>query len=260
MSSCSSSSGAAQTYQDRFFRRHPGLRQPLQLMKAVPNASFFVKDVHCRYVLANDFHLGIYGLSREEDLVGRAAGDFFPDLLAQAYHVNDCRVLASRESLWNEVWLVPRIHGLPRWFLSNKSPLFDLQGNVMGLAGLMYVIATPEHQRTHFQELERVIAFLEESFVDEISVQRLAEIAGISVAHLNRRFRQLLRLSPMEYVQSLRIHESKRLLATTDQNIGRIAVAAGFYDQSYFTKRFHKATGMTPLAYRRHFRKTPSAQ
>ncbi len=124
----------------------------------------------------------------------------------------------------------------------------------MGLTGLMYAIATPEHQRTHFQELQRVIEFLERSFVDEISVSRLAGIAGISAAHFNRRFRQLLRLSPMQYVHSLRIHESKRLLATTNQNIGQIAVAAGFYDQSYFTKRFRKATGMTPLTYRKHFR------
>ena len=130
----------------------------------------------------------------------------------------------------------------------------------MGLAGLMYTISTPEHQRTHFQELERVIEFLERSFVDEISVKRLAEIAGISVAHLNRRFRQLLRLSPMGYVHSLRMHEAKRLLATTDQTIGQIATAAGFYDQSYFTKRFRKAIGMTPLAYRKRFRDHEDAE
>jgi len=45
------SSVEAREYQARFFRRNPGLRQPLQLMKAVPNASFFVKDLDCRYVL-----------------------------------------------------------------------------------------------------------------------------------------------------------------------------------------------------------------
>ena len=250
------SSVEAREYQARFFRRNPGLRQPLQLMKAVPNASFFVKDLDCRYVMANAFHLGIYDLVREEDLVGKVASDFFPDLLAHAYHAEDRRILQSRKPLWNELWLVPQIHGIPRWFLSSKSPLFDLKSNVMGLAGLLQPIATPEHQRAHFQELQRVIEFLEQNFVDQVSVSRLAEIAGISVAHFNRRFRQLLRLSPMEYVESLRLHESKRLLATTDQSIGEIAAAAGFYDQSHFTKRFRKATRMTPLGYRKHFRKS----
>ncbi len=114
-------SNTASECQDRFFCRNPGLRQPLQLMTAIPDASFFVKDVHRRYVLANGFHLGIYDLSREEDLVGKMASDFFPDLLARAYHANDRQVLDSRESLWNEVWLVPRIHGLPRWYLSRQN-------------------------------------------------------------------------------------------------------------------------------------------
>ena len=80
----------------------------------------------------------------------------------------------------------------PGGFSLSKSPLFDLQGKVMSLAGSMYAIATPEHQRTHFQELERVIEFVERSFVDEISVKRLVTLRQISVAHLNRRFRQLL--------------------------------------------------------------------
>lgn len=49
-------SSAARDYQAQFFARHPGLRQPLELMKAVPNASFVVKDLQRRYVLANAFH------------------------------------------------------------------------------------------------------------------------------------------------------------------------------------------------------------
>lgn len=43
---------SAKDFQERFFCRSPGLREPLQLMKAVPNASFFVKDTDCRYELA----------------------------------------------------------------------------------------------------------------------------------------------------------------------------------------------------------------
>ena len=69
-----------------------------------------------------------------------------------------------------------------------------------------------------------------------------------------RVIRQLLRLSPMEYVLSLRLQEAQRRLMTTDRGIGDIAVSTGFYDQSHFTKRFRKVTGMTPLAYRKRFR------
>lgn len=244
----------ATQFQDDFFRRHPGLRAPLELMRTAQQASFFVKDLQSRYVMCNAIHLVTYDLTSEEGLVGKAARDFFPDLLAEAYEANDRKVFESGQPLRNEVWLVPHIRGTPRWFVSGKSPLYDLQGCIMGLAGLMHPIATPEDQRAHFQELQRVIAHLENHFIDEITVERLAQIAGISVPHLNRRFRQLMRISPMEYVLSLRIQEAQRRLMTTDRGIGDIAVSTGFYDQSHFTKRFRKVTGMTPLAYRKRFR------
>ncbi len=203
--------------------------------------------------MCNRYHLTTYDLVREEDLVGKAARDYFPDLLAEAYEVNDRRVFDSGKSIWNEVWLVPHVRGTPRWFVSNKAPLFDHQGEVIGLAGLMHPIATPEDQRQHFRELQRVIEFLETNFISEIDAEKLASIAGLSVPHFNRRFRQLLRLSPMEYVHSLRIQEAQRLLATTTQSVAEVSAATGFYDQSHFTKRFKKVTGITPLKYRREF-------
>lgn len=245
---------SASRFQDAFFRLNPGLRAPLELMRTAQQASFFVKDLQSRYVMCNPFHLVTYDLTTEDGLVGRAARDFFPDLLAEAYESNDRKVFETGQSLRNEVWLVPHIRGTPRWFVSGKSPLYDREGKIMGLAGLMHPIATPEDQRTHFQELERVVAYLEGNFIDEVTVEGLARIAGISVPHFNRRFRQLLRLSPMEYVLSLRIQEAQRRLVTTDRTIGDVAVSIGFYDQSHFTKRFRKVTGMTPLAYRKRFR------
>lgn len=241
-------------YQRRFFEQNPSLEPVLRLMASAPNVVFYVKNLENRYVMCNALHLVTYNMSREEELIGKAARDFFPDLLAQAYEANDRKVFDSGQPLWNEVWLVPHIRGTPRWFVSSKTPLFDPEGNIIGLAGLMSPIATPEDQKTHFQELQRVIEYVQTHFVDEITVDRLAEIAGISVPHFNRRFRQLLRLSPMEYVLSLRVQEAQRRLVTTDKSIGEIAVATGFCDQSHFTKRFRKVTGMTPLAYRKRFR------
>jgi transcriptional regulator GlxA family with amidase domain len=115
----------------------------------------------------------------------------------------------------------------------------------------MTPIETPEEQRTHFGSLQKVIEYVETHFVDEIDAEGLAKLAGLSVPHFNRLFRQVLRLSPMEYVLSLRVQEAQRLLATTRMSLGEIAAATGFYDQSHFTKRFRKVTGVTPSEYRK---------
>lgn len=246
---------AAARFQAEFFGRCPGVESLISLMETVPSGYLFVKDRQCRYVRANVPAFSTYGLKDEAGLIGRRNQDFFPSLLAKAYESEDERVMSSGKPVIGEIWLVPNIFGTPRWYNSSKSPIFDTAREVIGLVGLMHPITTPDDQRTHFQELQRVMEFIEGNFLDEITVERLAEIAGISVPHFNRRFRQLLRLSPMEYVHSLRIQEAQRLLATTDQAIAEIALFTGHYDQSHFTKRFRAALGMTPLAYRKRYRR-----
>lgn len=248
------SGNAGAQFQTEFFQRNPALQPILALLESIPGAFFFVKDRESRYVKANPGTLSTYDLQREEDLVGRRAHDFFPPIFADAYETEDRQVFESGIPIRHRIWLVPHIRGTPRWFVSSKAPLIDISGNIMGLVGLMHPIATPEAQRTHFGELQRVITHLETRFGDPISAVQLAREAGLSVPQFNRRFRQLLRLSPMQYVESLRVQEAQRRLATTDESLVEIALVTGFCDQSHFTKRFRRAVGMTPLAYRKRFR------
>jgi len=70
-------------------------------------------------------------------------------------------------------------------------------------------------------------------------------------AHLMRSFRRHFRCSMGEYVRRRRIREAQRLLADDDTPLARIALQAGFYDQSHFTRTFKRLTRMTPSEYRR---------
>lgn len=242
-------------FQNQFFRQCPELLEPIELMATMPNIGLFVKDLESRYVLNNNFHRIRYDRIAPEDLVGHRASEFFPALLGEAYEANDRVVFETGKTIRNEIWLVPTIRGTPGWFLSGKSPLRATNGSICGLLGMMYPIETPEDQRIYFGPLQKAIKYVDNHFVSEINAEKLAALAGMSIPHFNRLFRKVLRLSPMEYVLSLRIQEAQRLLATTPATMGEIAAAIGFYDQSHFTKRFRKITGMTPLAYRKSFRK-----
>lgn len=240
-------------FQEDFFAQCPGLREPIELMAAMPNVGLFVKNLESRYVYNNDFHRIRYDRIQAEDLVGKRARDFFPALLGDAYEANDRVVFESGKTIRNEIWLVPTIRGTPGWFLSSKSPLRSPDGKIVGLLGLMYSIETPGDQSTYFGNLQRAIQHIDSHFVDEITAEKLAKLAGLSVPHFNRLFRKVLRLSPMEYVLSLRIQEAQRLLSVTQMSMSEIAASVGFYDQSHFTKRFRKVTGITPLQYRKQY-------
>jgi transcriptional regulator GlxA family with amidase domain len=94
---------------------------------------------------------------------------------------------------------------------------------------------------------------VEKHYAAPVSMAEMAKLAGLSTTHFNRRFRQLLRMTPSHYLRTARVRQARLLLSTTDKPLAEIAILTGFTDQSHFTKRFRQTTGLTPDAYRRQF-------
>ena len=84
----------------------------------------------------------------------------------------------------------------------------------------------------------------------QITLDETAEHVHLHPSYFSTLFKQSTGSSFKEYLNMVRIEESKRLLANTDFSIIDIAIAAGFEDQSYFSKVFKKYTGITPKQYR----------
>lgn len=131
--------------------------------------------------------------------------------------------------------------------------LFDGKGNVIGLAGAMCRIEEQEEVTHYFQELLLVVKHIERHYAEPITMSDMAELAGLSSTHFNRRFRQLLRMTPMQYLRTVRIQATQRFLTTTSHGIADIPAEVGYTDQSHLTKRFREVTGMTLAAYRKRF-------
>jgi AraC-like DNA-binding protein len=244
---------SAREFQASFFRQCPGAEAMMRLFDALPQIFFYAKDRDSRFVKVNFLFLENHGLTHEAEAIGRTDHDFHPPLMAEAYIAEDRRVMASRLPLPGQVWQVPHRSNLPRWYVSTKTPLFDVHGDVIGLAGAMYRIEEPAELARHFQELLPVVSHIEKHFADTISMTRMAKLAGLSSTHFNRRFQQLLRITPTQYLRTVRVEAARHLLFTTSRDLADIAAAVGFSDQSHFTKRFRQTTGLTPEAYRRRF-------
>ncbi|MCM2372635.1 AraC family transcriptional regulator [Aporhodopirellula aestuarii] len=238
-----------------FFARHPSAADVIELFRYLPTVYFYAKDAKHRYIAVNRPVLrDVFGLNSDEDLLGKTDADFQPPTLAEAYHQEDRRVMEGGVTIANQVWLVPHIRGTPHWYKSTKTPLHDPQGSVIGVAGVMYPINTPEEQKQSFRELTPAIEFIESNFTQSISMKEMAARAGLSATHFNQRFRELLRMTPTQFLLARRVEHARRLLTQTDYSVADVSNATGFYDQSHFTKRFREVTGLTPLAYRKNFR------
>ena len=79
---------------------------------------------------------------------------------------------------------------------------------------------------------------------------KVANHVHLNPTYFSTLFKQSTGSSFKEYLNMVRIEESKRLLANTDYSIIDISLATGFEDQSYFSKVFKKFTGLTPKQYR----------
>lgn len=98
--------------------------------------------------------------------------------------------------------------------------------------------------------IKQALGFLHQNFDHPIKRQDIASAVGVNPNYLNRIFRQEMRLSPLEYLNRLRIRKAKELLSQTQDTVTRIASQVGFDDAAYFSRVFHRLTGKSPQQFR----------
>jgi transcriptional regulator GlxA family with amidase domain len=85
-------------------------------------------------------------------------------------------------------------------------------------------------------------------------VQELIERSRLAERTFKRRFTDVTGLTPLSYVQRLRIEDAKRRLERTDASIDDISWQVGYEDPAFFRRLFKRTTGLAPGAYRKRFR------
>ena len=99
-------------------------------------------------------------------------------------------------------------------------------------------------------KLRRVVAYIDARLGGPISLDDLANVAGVSRFHFHRQFRKSVGVTPREYVLRARIERAKGLLTESDLTVGEVSGAVGFADQSHFSNIFRRLTAMTPRGFR----------
>jgi len=93
------------------------------------------------------------------------------------------------------------------------------------------------------------MALIEERFREPLSLAAVARSVGVHPVHLARTFRRVHQTTVAAHVRQLRVEFARGLLGSP-AGLSEIACAAGFCDQSHFSRCFKRHTGLTPAAYR----------
>ena len=101
--------------------------------------------------------------------------------------------------------------------------------------------------------LKKVKEFLRENFSEPPGLNELAKAVDVHPTHLARVFRQFERCTVGDYIREVRINYARQRMLGSNEPLVEIALAAGFADQTHFTRSFKRVTGMTPTEFRRLF-------
>ena len=98
--------------------------------------------------------------------------------------------------------------------------------------------------------MRRLQEYVEVHLSESINLPMLAAIAGLSMHHFAREFKQSAGVTPHHYVTQKRVERAQAMLAHTDLPLAQIAYATGFSDQSHLARHFRHMLGTTPREFR----------
>jgi AraC family transcriptional regulator len=98
---------------------------------------------------------------------------------------------------------------------------------------------------------KRVLDYVADNFGNEITIDDMARVAGLSSAHFSRLFKEVIGDSPYQFVMDYRVEQAKRMLRDPMKPMVDIALACGFADQAHFSRIFKRLTSQTPKSFRK---------
>lgn len=103
--------------------------------------------------------------------------------------------------------------------------------------------------------IEDVVTYLKRNFASDITLSSVAKLHFVSPEHLSRTFKRATGFGFNEYLTLVRLQHAERMLKENDEmSISEIAYNSGFNDSNYFSDKFKRTYGQSPLRYRKEFR------
>ena len=241
--------------QQAFFSQLGDSQQFRGLFEHLPGVYFFVKDSESRLMAASSSILDRFGLTDESQIIGSTDHDYFPVHVADSFVRDDRLVLTTGVPIINRVEIWYNAQRLLDWFVTNKLPLRDSGGNIIGVMGTLRSYEGSKKSMLPYSQISDVVDFIREHHRGKITVAQVAQQANVSTRQLHRRFMDVFGMSALEFLTRTRIQAASDELLQTTRTISEIALEFGFCDQSAFTRQFKNQVGQTPLKFRRQYEK-----
>lgn len=220
------------------------------LFDCLDDLVFFIKNRRGEYLVVNQTLVERCGRREKSEVIGRRVDELFPAPLASGYQAQDEAVFQHGTAIRNQLEIHFYTSGGKGWCLTNKLPLRDRAGNVIGLMGISKDLQAANERSRDYASIARVVKHIQANFGAPLRVNQLAKLAGLSPYQFEQRIRAIFQITAGQFIQKVRMENAMRRLRESDMAIAQIALECGYSDQSAFTRQFRQTTGMTPSDYR----------
>jgi AraC-like DNA-binding protein len=215
---------------------------------------FFIKNRRGEYVVVNQALVERCGRRKKNELIGRRADEVFPPPFGQNYRAQDESVLRNGTAILNQLELHFYASGGRGWCLTNKLPLRDRVGRVIGLVGLSKDLQSADKRGEDYSAVAKVVQHIQNHFDEPLRVKNLAGMAGLSSYQFEQRIRKIFQITAGQLIQKVRMENAVRELRASHATIAEVALNCGYSDQSAFTRQFRQTTGLSPSEFRTSLR------
>jgi transcriptional regulator GlxA family with amidase domain len=179
----------------------------------------------------------------------------FPELeLATHKIITDHRGLytagGAQSSLNLMLYLVEKNNGREAALYCAKVLQIDIERN----SQLPFIVfeGLKEHADIGIRSVQE---YIEANIEEKLTVEFLADRCAMNRVNFSRRFKRATKLSPVDYIQRVKVEAAKRSLEAGRKNINEVIYGVGYTDVKAFRLIFKKVAGLTPLEYRNKFSK-----
>jgi len=220
------------------------------LFDCLPDLVFFIKNHNCQYVVLNQTLVERCGGREKSELIGRRADELFPGPLGESYRAQDESVLRSGTAIINQLEVHFYATGGRGWCLTNKLPLRDRNGQLIGLVGISKDLRSANERGEDYSAVAEAVRYIQQHYGEKLRVTDLAKRADLSAYQFEQRIRKLFQITAGQLIQKTRMEAAMRRLRETDDPIATVALDCGYSDQSAFTRQFRQTAGLSPSQYR----------
>lgn len=164
---------------------------------------------------------------------------------------HDELITSGASTTWHDLvlYLTGRFAGAST--AQEAARVFALQWHQDGLAPYMVFQGRSDHGDGVVADAQEWLTI---HFPVATPVEQLVVRSGLAERTFKRRFTEATGLSPLAYVQRIRIEEAKRRLERTEESVEAIGWHVGYEDSAFFRRLFKRITGLSPATYRKRYR------